>query len=281
MGRFLVFNLARKLRIIADVVSAVQNGKITLEDVENSLSSSGDLRKTEIESVARLAKEFGFVEEDQQNELRATKAGLAFERYVSVVDSETMKSDVGTLDIDSGTDLKVCITVPPIWAAKTSESFGDIVETTLAGQRFVAEDVKTRLVIVSPFLDIGIMQVALKDVYAKNAELIIVTSEPALAKTYPGGKNFKILKLGAVIRSRFKSGKVLFMRQGNSIAHAKVWCSDRSVLVTSANVKPDSTTDNLEIGIYTDDVELVATVQSFLNHILSMEGIKCLLKIPP
>jgi len=244
------------------------------------LASKGDLKETEIESITRLAKEFEFVNEDKEQVLHATSAALAFERYVTVMDSKAMKSDASLPRIDRGTELKVCITVPPMWAEKVRQGFGDITESTLTGQKLVAEDAETRLTIVTPFLDVGIMQVALKDIYAKNADLVILTSEPSLAKTYPGGANLKVQKLEALIRSRFRSGKVLFISQDTSIAHAKVWCSDRSLLVTSANVKPDSTTDNLEVGIYTDDPGLVSTMQNLLDHITKLEGIKCLLKTP-
>lgn len=129
----------------------------------------------------RLAKEFGFIKEDQENNLSVSKAGLAFERYVSVVDSQIMRSDAGAPKIDRETELKVCITVPPMWLKRISGSFGNLIEHTAAGQRFVAEDAQTLLIIVSPFLDVGVMQVVLKDIYAKNVELIIVTSEPTLA----------------------------------------------------------------------------------------------------
>jgi hypothetical protein len=58
------------------------------------------------------------------------------------------------------------------------------------GQKLVAEGTKDSLIIVTPFLDVGIMQVALRDVYAKNAELIVITSEPNLVKQFAGGNNF-------------------------------------------------------------------------------------------
>jgi hypothetical protein len=277
----MVADLARKFRILADLVQVVKSGKTTLEHVKTTVSSQAYLKKTEVESITRLAKEFGFIHEDEEHKLYATNAGLAFERYVTVMDSQVMKSVTGMPKIDRGTELKVCITVPPMWVEKIKERFGDVTEHTLAGQKLVAEDAESRLIIVTPYLDVGIMQVALKDIYAKNAELVIMTSEPSLAKTYPGGINFKIQKLEALIRSRFKSGKVLFISEDTILAHAKVWCSDRSLLVTSANVKPDSTADNLEIGIYTDDPGLVSTMRSLLDQILKMEGIICLLKIPP
>lgn len=274
----MVTDLARKFRILADVVEVVNGGKSTVEEVKTALAND-DLKKTEIESMTRLAKEFGFIIESQQR-LQITGEGLSFKRYVIALNSLAMQSEVAPPAIDRGTDLKVCITVPPMWGKEIERSFGDIIEDTLTGQRLVAEDTTDKLFIVTPFLDVAVMQVALKDTYAKDAELIIVTSEESLMKTYPGGTNYKLKNLSAFIKARFRAGKIFFLSTDASIAHAKVWCSDKSVLVTSANVKADSATDNLEVGIYTNDPELVSTMHSLLEQILKMGGMSCL-TIPP
>ncbi len=271
-------DLARKFRILADIVEVVANGRNTIDDVKTNLASE-DLKRTEIESMTRLAQEFGFITEIK-GQLQATGEGLAFKRYVVTLNSMAMQSRDSTPAIDRGTDLKVCATVPPMWAKEVARNFGDVIVDTLTGQRLVAEDTKERLFIITPFLDVGIMQVALKDIYAKDAELIIVTSEESLMKIYPGGTNYKLKNLGAFTLARFKAGKIFFLSTDASIAHAKVWCSDKSVLVTSANVKADSTTDNLEVGIYTNDPELVSTMHSLLDYILKMGGMPCL-TIPP
>lgn len=273
-------DLDRKFRILADIVQAVENGKKNEEEIMTALVGA-NFKKTQIESVTRLAKEFGFINENNEHELCATKAGLAFERYIAAFNSIALDSDLNMPQIDRGTALKVCLTVPPMWLAQVNRQFGDIVEQTLVGQKLVAEGTKNSLIIVTPFLDVGIMQVALRDIYAKSAELIVITSEPNLVKQYNSGNNFWLQKIEGLIKSRFKAGSVFYLSHNTSIAHAKVWCSDGSLLVTSANVKPDSTTDNLEIGVYTDDPELVSTMRNLLLQILSLEGIKCLLKIPP
>lgn len=274
----MVPDLARKFRVLADIVEAVSGGKHTVEDIKAALCSD-DLKKTEIESMTRLAREFGFIAGGQE-ELKTTNEGLAFKRYVITLNSLAMQSEDVTPPIDRGTDLKVCITIPPMWGKEVARNFGDIIEDTLTGQRLVAEDTKDKLFIVTPFLDVPIMQVALKDIYAKDAELIILTSEESLMKTYPGGTNYKLKNLSAFIMARFKAGKIFFLSTDASIAHAKVWCSDKSVLVTSANVKANSATDNLEVGIYTNDPELVSTMQGLLDQILKIGGMPCLM-IPP
>jgi hypothetical protein len=274
-------DLARKFRILADIVQTVENGKATSEDDVKTALASADLKRAQIESMIRLAKEFGFLSENLQHQLHATQEGLSFERYITAANSQTLKSESVLPQLDRGTELKVCLTIPPMWAGKINEQFGEIINHTLVGEKLVAEDAETSLIIVTPYLDVGTMQIALKDVYAKNAELIVVTSEPNLVRQYQSGTNFWLQKLDGLIRSRFRSGKVLFLSHNTSIAHAKVWCSDKSLLITSANVKPDSATDNLEVGIYTDDPETVLTMKNLLRQIMQMEGIQCLLKIPP
>ncbi|MEM3905849.1 MAG: phospholipase D-like domain-containing protein [Nitrososphaerota archaeon] len=276
----MALDFSRKFRVLADVIRFVKSGKTTLEELKDTLSSRAGLRKTEVESIARLAKELGFIHEDNERRLHPTTAGLAFERYMAAVDFHAASSITG-MQADKAAEFKICITVPPIWLKKLRTVFGGIITHTLAGQKLVAENAETKLIIVTPYLDVGIMQVALKDVYAKNVELIIITSEPSLAKTFPRGVNFKIKKLETLIRGRFKSGRVLFVSEDTTLIHAKVWCSDRSLLVTSANVKPDSTTDNLEIGIYTDNSVLVSAMWNLLEQIPAMEGVTCLLRIPP
>jgi hypothetical protein len=271
-------DLARKFRILADIVEAVANGRATTEDVKTALASE-DLKRTEIESMTIVAKKFGFITENKE-QLQATSEGLAFKRYVVAINSLTMQSEDAIPTIDRGTDLKVCITVPPMWGKEIDRKFGEVIDDTLTGQRLVAEDTHDRLFIVTPYLDVGIMQVVLKDIYAKDAELVILTSEESLMKKYAGGVNYKLQNLSAFIQARFRTGKIFFLSTEASIAHAKVWCSDKSVLVTSANVKADSATDNLEVGIYTNDPELVSTMHSLLEHILKMGGLPCL-TIPP
>ena len=272
-------DLARKFRILADIVeAAAANEENTVDYIKTTLASE-DLKKTEIESMIKLAKKFGFIIESQE-QLKATSEGLAFKRYVIALNSLVMQSKDTTPTRDRGTDLKVCITVPPMWGQEITRKFSDIIEDTLTGQKLVAEDTYDRLFIVTPFLDVAIMQVALKDIYAKDAELVIITSEESLMKKYEGGINYKLKNLSAFIQSRFKTGTIFFLDTEASIAHANVWCSDKSVLVTSANVKADSATDNLEVGIYTNDPELVSTMHSLLNHIVKMGGMPCL-SIPP
>jgi hypothetical protein len=266
----------RKFRIIADIVERIDDGLVTFEDLKKSMTQTGELKTSELESLLLLAMELGFLGADERERYATTKTGRSFERYMTELDKVEFDK---APDIDRGTSLKLCVTVPPPSSKQLKGLFLDLLTDTLDAQRAVAEEARKELLIISPFIDVAVLQLALKDVRKKEVDLTVITSEPALRRQYPSGVNFELKKLEGLIRSRFKSGRVYFLKEETTIAHAKVWCSDRSVLVTSANIKSDSTTDNLEVGIYTDDPELLALMRDFASRFLKLGGLRCILNV--
>ena len=268
----------RKFRIIADVIEHVTTGRTTIEKLWTVMTATGDIRKAEVESLARLASELGFLRIDEDGSLLVSGSGRSFVRYMTALDKKEMQKKEPP--IDRGTELKLCVTVPPRWKKRLMESFGDELIDTLRAEGMVSEDARTNLLIISPFIDVAVLQLALMNVDPGAVGLTIITSEPALVKEYKGGMNYVLEKMRNLILSRFKSGVVYFMSDPSSIAHAKVWCSEKSVLITSANVKSDSTTDNLEVGVYTDDTEMVYSVNEFAGRLLQTGGLRCILRTP-
>lgn len=266
----------RKFRVIADIIERVDSGRVTSEDLKKAMTSAGELTASELESLVLLARELGFLEVDERERYSTTRNGRSFERYMTELDKAEFD---GEPNIDRGTTLKLCVTVPPMWARHIREAFLDTITDTVEAQRAVAEGARKELLIISPFIDVAVLQLALKDVQKKEVDLTIITSEPALKKQYAGGTNYELKKLEGLIRSRFRSGHVYFLRAETTIAHAKVWCSDRSVFVTSANIKSDSTTDNLEVGIYTDDPELLTVTREFASRLFKLGGLNCILTV--
>ena len=268
-------DLARKFRILADIIQFSTRDKVTILSLRNSLPNDGNgMKRSEVESLTLLAIELGFLIESESGILKVTNAGLNFQRYIAAADTWHEPH------IDRGNELKLCVTLPPRWKREFSLLFESTIIDTFLAHKTVAEDAEKRLVIISPFIDVAVLQMYLKDVFSKDAELTIITSEPSLVRTYQAGKNYELLKLEDLIRSRFKSGKVYHLENGASIAHAKVWCSEKCVVVTSANVKSDSTTENFEVGVYSDDAELVSTARSFFESLVKMEELKCILQVP-
>jgi phosphatidylserine/phosphatidylglycerophosphate/cardiolipin synthase-like enzyme len=268
--------IQRKFRVIADIVERVGDELVTFEDLQKSMTQTGELNTSELESLLLLATELGFLVADDQERYATTKTGRSFDRYMTDLDKVEFDE---MPDIDRGTVLRLCVTVPPPWSRQMKGLFLDLITDTLDAQRTVADEAKKELLIISPFIDVAVFQLALKDLQKKEVDLTVITSEPALRKQYTGGVNFELKKLEGLIRSRFRSGRVYFLKEETTIAHAKVWCSDRSVLVTSANIKSDSTTDNLEVGIYTDDPELLAVMRDFALRFLRLGGLRCILNV--
>lgn len=270
--------LDRKFRVMADIVEQVSGGRTSIGDLWTTLAATGDVRKTEVESLSRLAVELGFLQSDREGRLAPSKAGRQFVRYMTATDRREMRQSMPPAD--RGTELKLCVTLPPRWKGGLRDVFGDRLTDTVTGERMVGEDARSSLVIISPFIDVGVLQLALANVLPGAVELTIITSEPSLARQFPGSKNYELEKLKNLVTSRFKSGVVYHLAEANSIAHAKVWCSEKSVLVTSANVKSDSASDNLEVGVFTDDVETVVAVNDFVRRLLRAGGMRCLLQTP-
>jgi hypothetical protein len=265
-------DIGRKFRIVADIIQEIQAKKTSMDSIKESLSLTGFVRKTEIESLTLLARELGFIE-GTDDMLYVNRRGAAFEQYMTYIDAEEMSGEQPP-NTDKGTEMKLCVTIPPRFMKDIQTRFSDSMVDTTTGQRLVVDDAKNRLVIVSPFIDVSVLQIALSGMYSTTAELLILTSDPMFTKY---SKNFILQKLESFIKNRFRAGKVYHLDELTTIAHAKVWCCEKSAFVTSANVKSDSTTENLEIGIYTDHQQFVKTLWTFLNHIISSGGIRCIL----
>lgn len=271
--------LERKFRIVADIVQAVQSGIKDVNELKVALSMDGMLRATEIESLTLLAKEIGFLQGNDDT-LSPTKHGLAFEQYITSISAEEMSFQEDAPNrtplIDKGSELKLCVTIPPKLMEAFKSKFGDSIIDTQTGRRYVIDECTDRIIIVSPYLDVSVLQLSLGHIYLKNTELIVITSEKDFIK-FQHEQNFHLKKVKGIINNRFGWGRIFYLEELSSIVHAKVWCCQRSALVTSANMQSNSTTDNLEIGIYTNDPTLVGTLWSFLNFILSDGGMQCIL----
>lgn len=270
--------LERKFRVIADIIQVVASGTKSIDDVKAELSRTGMLRATEVESLAMLSLKLGFIE-GSDDSLVATKSGLSFEQYMTSLDMQDMSlnqaSPNKTPPIDKGNELKLCVTVPPKMMAGVKLKFGDSLVDTPTGQRLVVDDCTDQLIIVSPYLDPSVLQISLSHIYSMKTELIVITSEKDFMKFKDN--NYWLMNLRKFINNRFACGKIFYLEELSSIAHAKVWCCQKSALITSANVQSNSSTENLEIWIYTDDPTIVGTLWAFLKYILSDGGLRCIL----
>jgi len=267
----------RKFRIIADIIQTVSDRDWESSGIANALAATGALRRSEIESLTVLATRFGFLK-DARGTISATQEGRAFRRYMSDLDSrvETWNSP----PLEQAIESQICATLPPRWGSELKELFGEKLQTTSEGIKMVVSDATTKLVAVTPYLDVQILQMCLADTYAKQVDFSLITSDERLRKEYPSGRNYTKEKLSKLISTRFHGGKVFHFENGQSIAHSKVWSSERSVFITSANLQSDSITDNFEVGLYTDEPDVVQTIRALLEKVARMEELICILRVP-
>jgi hypothetical protein len=268
-------NLQRRLRLIADIIDNVNVGTAELKYLKASMTKTGDIKPYQVESLVFLGKEFGFLELHEDGSLSTTKQGRSFGHYVADLD-ETLDE---APEFDRGLALTLCVTLPPDVAGDIKSALSDLIMDTMDAQRAVIEDAKKELMIICPFIDVAVFQLALKDILKKDVALTLITSEKALARKFPGGRNFELEKLESLVRTRFKSGRVYYLASESTIAHAKVWFSDCSVFVTSANIRSDSATENLEMGIYTDDTQLLERVRDLAARLLKLADLQCILSV--
>ena len=110
-----------------------------------------------------------------------------------------------------------------------------------------------------------------------NATLKILTSEEKLVKyTKSPDYNFILNEIGKLIKSRFKKGQIFYMKKDMSISHAKIFCSETSLFVGSANLKKDSITENFEAGIYTERKDLIKVVMETIDFIVEGNLLECI-----
>lgn len=269
---------------MADIIQTVARGKRTRTDVVSALSVGGLIRPSDLEPLTTAAVEFGFLREEGEI-LAVSEQGAAFERYVSALgeeeQSEESRTDDGVSEASARPILmELCATFPPPWADAMVSALGGRIRKTSEGYRKVVSDAASKLCVVTPFVDVSVLQMCLESKHSKELEFSMITSDEKLAQQFASGQNWRLQKLGKIVGGRFKSGCVYYLRDAQTIAHAKLWCSERAVFVTSANVTSDSITDNFELGIYTDDDEAVATTWEILAQAFKMSDLTCIFKSP-
>ena len=272
--------ISRRVRIIADIIQTVANGKTNRDEVVTALSVGGMLNPSDLQALATAAVEFGFLTENGQT-LGVSNHGSAFERYVSALSEEegfVESTNAPREALDRPTLMELCATFPPPWVTVMASQLGDRVRMTRDGYKKVVSDARTKLCLVTPFVDIAVLQMCLESKHSIGLDFFMITSEQDLTKEWPSGRNFNMEKLRNILAGRFRSGSVFYLRHAQTIAHAKIWCSERAVFVTSANVTSDSITENFELGIYTDEEETVATVWEVLEQAFKMSDLTCILK---
>ncbi len=289
--------LGARLVILAEIIRSVHNGNSTIRDVAADVCKQPLIRGSEVLSLCALAKRFGFLKGENEN-LALETPGLEFMKYVESLPNPIDEADenqdlqvklnelrknpdeklrqliekvlsIGGKAIETTPDLesyntRVTVTLPP--RKKMPLELRGVVILNEEAEKKVIEDCQNEMCIVSPYMDVNVLQMLLHQAFVEKAHLTIITSEEKLRDP----NSYQTKKLRTIIEQHFLSGRILFLEQEQVIAHAKIWLSEKSVLVTSANVMSNSQTNNFELGIFTDSPIIVNACKRIIGEIVPL-----------
>lgn len=299
-----LLGISSKFLLMAEILRAIYNGKHSESEVDKELNSRYWVKGNDVLSTIELGKDFCFIT-GEKNDLSVSVTGFEFMKYVesnSIVDETIDKNlevklqlqkirrdtddekiqkliekilNLGSELQETSPDLEsneTFITVTLPFGQKIQDAFRDKVILNKNAMNNVWADCKDELIIVTPYLNVATLQERLdQSSYNKSINCTIITSDESLLEKEPSqfqGKEFQknLRNLKQQLQLRFKKYRILYIKDTQTQAHAKLWISEKSVLITSANVLPNSQTNNFELGIYTDSSRIVQTCRGLVNN---------------
>ena len=287
--------IGSKISLVADIIRSVSNGKTSLQEVVDYFASRPLVLGSDITSIVPLAKKFGFIE-GEDGDFVITKHGLEFMKYVDSTSEATskiaspMEENYQTLDklimdigakykevnkqvyddfqelrrlsserfgnspeVPSDYELLLTVTMPPGIGQQIPQMLsGKVIQNDEAIRR-VIKDARRELYASSAFIDSTTFKMLVGSCYTQKIDCKIITADEDRLLTH----SFHLPKLKEFLGTHFSSGKIRYLRKANVIAHAKVWLSEKSVHITSANILTNSQVENFELGIYSTNPSLV------------------------
>ena len=129
--------------------------------------------------------------------------------------------------------------------------------------RKVIKDARRELYVSSAFIDANTFKLLVGNCYTGKISCKIITSDEDRLKN----NLFKLKILKKFLDSHFLDGKIRYLRKTNVIAHAKIWLSEKSVHITSANILINSQVENFELGIYSTNMSLVNACKMLVEKV--------------
>ena len=303
--------IGSKISLVADIIRSINSGKNSLEEVIEDLVKQPLVLGSDIESIVPLARKFAFIE-GGDCDLRITKQGLEFMKYVDATSRETseiaspMEENYRTLDqliMDVGAKYKkenkhvfddiqeirrltskhisntpeAASDYKTLLTATMPQGLGKGIPLQLTGRvinhdeaiRKVIKDTRSELYISSPYIEPETFRMLVGNCFTEKISCKIITSDEGRLVD----KQYKLSALKTFLDSHFVDSKIRFLKRENVIAHAKVWLSEKSVHITSANILTNSQVENFELGIYTTNASLVSACQILVDKVWE-QGVK-------
>ena len=255
--------LANSIQMIRDILFVVHRDGGSPETVIELVCKNTGRVSTEVEVAFRLAKRFKFIDINDQNNISVTDAGKSFDNFLSTLPKHTEQKS-------NNENISINFTIPPSASPLPIELSAGVKTTTTAIKDVIAT-AEEFLYVVSPFLDPGILQMLFEATPKKpNCKIYILTSDPNLSGRFP----YRLKELFKFIKARFHSGEIHFLDEQMSIAHAKIFCSEKSMVASSANLKKDSMSENFEAGLYTETEEIIEVAKKMINHVIKTSAIQ-------
>lgn len=249
-----------RMQAVAKLVDA--SSKAALEDdLLRGVSAQVDIPVNRLWGLLGVAEDLCFVQREN-GQVTATPAGRKFASY--------MAAQAATPQPDT-----ICMSMPPGWRQPARALMGEEVADTACGEHMVAAGTESRLYIVTPFLSPDVLQYKLKDVLKPAAEVVVITSDPAIGRE-DWQTNHVRRRVMEILGRRFGRVRLHHYDSAGMIVHAKLWLSEAGYFLTSANVKGDSANDNLEVGIHGTNPAVATKLRRFLEGLPAMEGVRCL-----
>ena len=259
-------SVVERFDVLARRVDMAGRGLTKAEVVEAASACTG-VCPTRLQSLEFLGEELGFLERGD-NLLRSNLARTEFANYMTVHRGKAKERP------SAGThDFQVCATLPPAWQAPFRAALGDLVQETEAGERQVVEAAKQRLLVVTAYLDPAVLQLKLQVIHRPDISVAVLTFEFRLVQKFPDG-NWRLRRIFEIIGGRFGDVSVHHFARNGMIVHAKLWVSEGSFLLTSANVSGNSAADNMEVGIYSTNPALSSTLAMIVDTAVALEGVE-------
>lgn len=261
---------------LRDVLLEISVRPTTLELLAGKISTP-DLKPSEVELSVILGKRLGFITHNKESNLEICGGGNEFIKFVNSM-SETRELDPE--NIPPAYESHISATIPHFYLPLPLQIKNKI-EATSETMKSVISNSNRFTYIVTPLLDIALLQSMFENVMRKpQAEITIITSEDKLIEYAGSNKgNLRLDDFGKLLKSRYSCGGVYYVKKDMSIMHSKILCSERSLLVTSANIKKNSITENFELGLFTENKDMVNTVAEILKFVINSSHTRRILNV--
>jgi len=267
--------ISRNFGIIGDILLELNKKKERYVNIVEDMTSNSNLKRSEVEALVRLCRRFGFIKDIDGEILCISNEGQEFLKYIFSLQEKETEEYVPDMDVFD--ESSISITLPHFCHPIPLHLKNQITFTFETMKRVIA-DAQKILYISTPNLDLPLLQGCFENVTRKpNATVKILTSEDKLIKYKSHDNNFILNEIGKLIRSRFKNGQIFYLKKDMSISHAKIFCSETSLFIGSANLKKDSITENFEAGIYTERKDLINVIAETIDLIIDSDILECIL----